>query len=316
VARFACPVLAIYGGADPGIPQSAVDEFDRALAGAGVRQESVVYDGARTAAIGATADLEKRFRDARIAAEGARKQAVAVEAERLAKDLFDAGRSRETQADGLGGGQKFAEAIAAYQEAAGRYGDAVKLAGARKLERTDADQARVRMLAEKQKARTEASEYRLALNEEQQGDATYQKLAFKEASGHYVTAKDLFAKASVPLPVPTPAVKVDPKSEVLAALGTLKKAFDEKDVNLYQQIYPGISSDGLKSVRQGFDLVLRQSTEFRDVTIDINGDEAQARGKRVVTFVPKSGGREDQRVGPFSFKLKRTGTGWVITDMR
>jgi carboxymethylenebutenolidase len=46
VARFACPVLAIYGGADPGIPQSAVDEFDRALAGAGVRHESVVYDGA------------------------------------------------------------------------------------------------------------------------------------------------------------------------------------------------------------------------------------------------------------------------------
>lgn len=39
-------MLALYGGADPGIPQSAVDEFDRALGRAGVTHESVVYDGA------------------------------------------------------------------------------------------------------------------------------------------------------------------------------------------------------------------------------------------------------------------------------
>lgn len=44
--RFACPVLALYGGADPGIPPSAVEEFDRALARAGVPHESVAYDGA------------------------------------------------------------------------------------------------------------------------------------------------------------------------------------------------------------------------------------------------------------------------------
>jgi len=46
VARFRCPVLAIYGAADPGIPASAVEEFDRALARAGVPHESVSYDGA------------------------------------------------------------------------------------------------------------------------------------------------------------------------------------------------------------------------------------------------------------------------------
>ena len=46
VNRFACPVLALYGGADEGIPPSAVQEFDRALATAGVEHESVTYDGA------------------------------------------------------------------------------------------------------------------------------------------------------------------------------------------------------------------------------------------------------------------------------
>jgi carboxymethylenebutenolidase len=46
VSRFRAPVLAIYGGADPGIPSSAVAEFDQALTRAGVQHESVTYDGA------------------------------------------------------------------------------------------------------------------------------------------------------------------------------------------------------------------------------------------------------------------------------
>jgi carboxymethylenebutenolidase len=44
--RFACPVLAIYGGADQGIPASAREEFDRALDAAAVRHRTVVYEGA------------------------------------------------------------------------------------------------------------------------------------------------------------------------------------------------------------------------------------------------------------------------------
>jgi carboxymethylenebutenolidase len=46
VPRFRCAVLALYGGADPGIPPSAISEFDQALARAGVTHESVTYDGA------------------------------------------------------------------------------------------------------------------------------------------------------------------------------------------------------------------------------------------------------------------------------
>ena len=44
--RFACPVLAIYGGADRGIGADAREEFDRALDAAGVDHRSVTYEGA------------------------------------------------------------------------------------------------------------------------------------------------------------------------------------------------------------------------------------------------------------------------------
>jgi carboxymethylenebutenolidase len=45
-ARYHSAVLALYGGADRGIPPEAVETFDRALDAAGVDHESVVYPGA------------------------------------------------------------------------------------------------------------------------------------------------------------------------------------------------------------------------------------------------------------------------------
>src|SRR5215468_5671582 len=46
VSRYKCPVLSIFGGADEGIPQSAVDEFDAALRKGGIKHEMKVYPGA------------------------------------------------------------------------------------------------------------------------------------------------------------------------------------------------------------------------------------------------------------------------------
>jgi len=43
VGDMTCPVLALMGGADPSIPQEAIDEFEEALNGAGVANEVVVY---------------------------------------------------------------------------------------------------------------------------------------------------------------------------------------------------------------------------------------------------------------------------------
>jgi carboxymethylenebutenolidase len=46
VGRFTCPVLSLFGGADEGIPQSAIDEFDAACRKAGAKHEFTVYPGA------------------------------------------------------------------------------------------------------------------------------------------------------------------------------------------------------------------------------------------------------------------------------
>lgn len=46
VDRMECPILALMGGADPGIPQDLVDEYEAALQSAGVAHEVVVYPGA------------------------------------------------------------------------------------------------------------------------------------------------------------------------------------------------------------------------------------------------------------------------------
>jgi carboxymethylenebutenolidase len=45
-AEFGCPVLALFGGADQGIPADQIAEFDDALKAAGVEHEVVVYPGA------------------------------------------------------------------------------------------------------------------------------------------------------------------------------------------------------------------------------------------------------------------------------
>jgi carboxymethylenebutenolidase len=45
-ADIAAPILALMGGADEAIPREDVEEFDRALADAGVEHEVEIYDGA------------------------------------------------------------------------------------------------------------------------------------------------------------------------------------------------------------------------------------------------------------------------------
>ena len=46
VSRYKSPVLSLFGGADEGIPQKDVDEFDAACKKANVKHDSTVYPGA------------------------------------------------------------------------------------------------------------------------------------------------------------------------------------------------------------------------------------------------------------------------------
>lgn len=46
VGEMTCPIMALMGGDDPGIPQEAVDEFAAALDAAGIANEVITYPGA------------------------------------------------------------------------------------------------------------------------------------------------------------------------------------------------------------------------------------------------------------------------------
>ncbi len=46
VGEYAAPLLGLFGGADPGIPQSDIDQFDAALTKAGKPHEFKTYPGA------------------------------------------------------------------------------------------------------------------------------------------------------------------------------------------------------------------------------------------------------------------------------
>lgn len=46
VGDMTCPILALMGGDDPGIPQEAIDAYEAALQSAGVAHQVVVYPGA------------------------------------------------------------------------------------------------------------------------------------------------------------------------------------------------------------------------------------------------------------------------------
>jgi carboxymethylenebutenolidase len=46
VSRFTCPLLSLFGGADEGIPQGDIDQFDGACKKAGVTHTMTVYPGA------------------------------------------------------------------------------------------------------------------------------------------------------------------------------------------------------------------------------------------------------------------------------
>jgi len=46
VSRYKAPVQSIFGGADEGIPQPDVDQFDTALKKANVKHDMKVYPGA------------------------------------------------------------------------------------------------------------------------------------------------------------------------------------------------------------------------------------------------------------------------------
>jgi eukaryotic-like serine/threonine-protein kinase len=76
------------------------------------------------------ARLRANLDEAHAAVAARRQQALAAEADRLARDVFDQAQARQVEGDGLAGRKDFAAAARAYQDASERYGEAASRARA------------------------------------------------------------------------------------------------------------------------------------------------------------------------------------------
>jgi hypothetical protein len=151
-----------------------------------------------------------------------RTDAVAAEAERLAKPLYDAAQAKHVEADSLATSPNLAATREAYQEASERYVDAERKAKAVRETRTHADDARARMAAEKGRASNSSPFFAQALSEERRGDALYGRLAYAESAERFRAAEMLFGRAVVSRSEPpaTPQAPVETPVTARSSSGT------------------------------------------------------------------------------------------------
>jgi len=248
--------------------------------------------------------------DLRSTVLAARERAVKADAASLAVDAFSGAQAKAVKADRLATAQDLAAAAQAYKEAAERYGDEERQAHL-KRQRVEAETARVRMAAARQRARPDSPDFAAALGHERQGHSMFERLAFKEAATSFDTAAELFAKA---FPKREPPVQ-DPRAEIRALLNDYVRALESKDLTLLRRVRPGLTDDELNHTRASFEVKRSQKVDLRVYEITVTGEEAQALGRREDSFVLRSGQRfqTETRV---VFTLKRGPRGWVIDGLQ
>ena len=262
-------------------------------------------------------------------------------------------RAQAAQAEGerLATAGDLTAAAHVYQEALVRYAEAERLAQTKREQRSAADAARAQMIAAKQRASTQAPDFARGLETERQGGTMYTQTSFTEATASFRAATELFAKALPPPEPPKPAIvpiapsapvgirepaapttpaapsapvtpskpapqgPSNPRAEVRAALDSYVRAIETRDIGLLRQVRPGLTEDEIKHTRTTNDLKRSQKVDLRVDEITINGDEAQARGRREDFIILKHGQSLRQEL-KFAYTLKRGSRGWVIQEAR
>jgi hypothetical protein len=264
----------------------------------------------------ATASARRAVEVARAKTLSDKEQAARAGAEAFARDTFAAAVAKEAEGDKLAAGTDLGAARQAYQDASERYGEAGRRARVVGEQKTVADQARARMTGEKAKARQDAPEFTQATAQERQGAAAYQRLAFKEAGDSFAAATELFAKAAtaaVRPPDPRP-VRPNPSDEVRNLIASYARAFEAKDVAQLQRLRPGLKADEIRRLRDSFEQSREYKVSLRVEALDVTGDDAVVKGKREDNLVSK-GGQSFRNESSFTYRLKRTGDGWIIDSV-
>jgi hypothetical protein len=260
----------------------------------------------------------------------ARDRAIKAEAVALSSAALPRAEAAQAEGERLLAAGNLAAATQAYQEAAGRYGEAEQQAQVKREQRTEADTARAGMVAAKQRASTNAVEFPRAVDLERQGNSAYTQLAFADATTSFRAAGELFAKALpppvAPPPVAPPAPPTPPappaapaqanaRAEIRALLDNYARAVETKDVELLRRVRPGLTDDELRRVRASNEIKRSHKVDLRVYEITITGDVAEAHGRREDVVILSSGQRL-QTETRFAYSLQHGSRGWVINEVR
>ena len=275
----------------------------------------------------------------------ARDRAAKADATALAVAVMSRAQAAQAEGERFSTAGDLKAATQAYQEAAERYGEAERLAQVKREQRTAADAARAQMVAAKQRASTDAPDFARAVESERQGSTMYSQTSFTEATASFRAATELFAKALPPAEPPrmpaamstptTPAAHSaptapgppataskpaapsapNPRAEVRATLDNYVRAVETRDIGLLRQVRPGLTDEEINRTRASNEIKRSQKVDLKVDEITINGDEAQALGRREDVIILKDGQRLRQDL-KFTYTLRRGPRGWVIQEAR
>jgi len=120
------------------------------------------------------------------------------------------------------------------------------------------------------------------------------------------------AAASEP---PPPAPPVDTDDMVIRrTIATYQAAIEKKDIALYRSVRPGLSAAEETRLRDSFRQVDAQQVAITIEDIHVDGRTATVRVSRQDTVV--NAGRRQTQSSRQTLRLEKTGTSWIITELR
>ena len=97
-------------------------------------------------------------------------------------------------------------------------------------------------------------------------------------------------------------------------IASYARAFEAKDVAQLQRLRPGLKADEIRRLRDSFEQSREYKVSLRVEALDVSGDDAVVKGKREDNLVSK-GGQSFRNESSFTYRLKRTGDGWIIDSV-
>jgi eukaryotic-like serine/threonine-protein kinase len=116
------------------------------------------------------------------------------------------------------------------------------------------------------------------------------------------------------VPTATETPQPSPEQGVMEALDRFRAAHEARDADQLTPVFPTMPRDQVEALRKTFQGVRAYVFEIRDPRIQVKGDDAVVEATLVRRLTPIVGGNPLPFQGPATFRLRRAGRNWVLTQ--